>query len=62
MQHKSAVVREAEEIIANYIKKQSALSERFRIKKKRKPPLGIFLLLGVGITVVFWTVFFLLIL
>lgn len=62
MQHRSTVVREAEEIIANYIKKQSALSERFRIKKKRKPPFGFFLLLGVGITVIFWTVFFLLIL
>ena len=62
MEHKSAVVREAEEIIANYIKKQTALSHRFRIKKKRNHPKGLFLLFGIGVAVIFWVVFFLLIL
>ena len=58
MQHKSPVVREAEEIISNYKKKQSALSHRFRIKKRRKLPPGFFLLFGVGISIVFWVMLF----
>ncbi len=59
MYHKSAVVQEAEEIIENYIKKQEALSKRFRIKSKRKIHSGVFLLLGLGVTILLGMFFFL---
>lgn len=59
MYHKSAVVQKAEEIIENYIKKQAALSKRFQIKSKRKPPHGFFLLLGLSVTIILGMIFFL---
>ncbi len=53
MNHKSTALQAAEEIIENYIKKQTSLSQRFRIKNKRKHPLGLFLLLGMGVALLF---------
>lgn len=49
MNHKSMALQVAEEIIENYIKKQTSLSQRLRIKNKRKYPTGFFLLLGGGV-------------
>lgn len=57
LNHKRAVVQQAEEIIENYIKQQAELSGRFRFKKtksKRKIPAGIFLLLAFGLSIGLW--------
>ncbi len=57
MDSKKTVLREAEEIIETYIKKQRALSRRFRNKNKaskRHNLKGIGLLLALGLSFMLW--------
>ena len=56
MNHKTTALQAAEEIVENYIKKQTSLSRRFRIKNKRKHPVGFFLLWGVAVALLFGAV------
>ncbi len=57
MDSKKTVLREAEEIIETYIKKQQALSRRFHKKNKeskRHNLRGIGLLLSLGVSLLLW--------
>lgn len=58
MKPKSNVVQEAEEIIADFMKRQDAIARTFRIKNKRKIHGGTLLLLMFGISIFFLIVLF----
>ena len=54
MEKKNAVIREAEEIIEHYIKKQQGIARHFHKKSKRRNPKGIGLLLCLGGSLLVW--------
>ena len=54
MEPKNAVLREAEEIIRQYIERNGGKSPRFYKKRKRPNLKGIGLLLGLGISMILW--------
>ncbi len=58
MEPKKTVIREAEEIIEQYIQKQQGLSRVHHKKSKRHNLKGIGLLLSLGISLLLWGVVF----
>ena len=58
MESKKTVLREAEEIIETYIRKQQAISRRFYKKSKRHNPKGIVLLLSLAVSLSLWGLVF----
>ena len=58
MESKKTIVREAEEIIADYIERQQGIYRRFHKKSKSRNPKGIGLLLCLGGSLLVWGIVF----